>query len=218
MESIAEVSLAAIAAIAATIAGYFKFRTHKDEVEAALAHDQLNLTMAEREKKYHASGKDLIAYISFWNDLEREVGALLDSSPLDRFVILRGWNGIRAPTFTTAIYQYKSNSADYLKFDHVELDKDYTDRLRDTYQGPQAFSVKDLGDDILIKRIYNAEGILSSVWFYIISQEVEGVPERATVYCSFGSTSVEHLDATTLMRAELVVSKIRAIMYKFRDS
>ena len=215
MEYITEIALAAITTIGAAIGAYFKFKTAKVEAKSVetLVEDK-ELTYQEKENLLTESGTDLIAAFQAWADMEIEIKNLLDDTVLDRFVLLRAWNGIREPDKTTAVYQYKSSGRDYIKYVGVELDRDYTQKLASTYNGPVVFSTKDQ-QGTLIKNIYDNEGIKSAAWFYIISEEVKGVKEKSTVYCSFASTSADSLDSITVMRAQMIVSRIKGIMHKY---
>lgn len=207
---IAEVLLGFVTiALPAIVVAYFKYRSSKDKLYS-------ETTRQHKEEALASSGKDFIGYLKAWNDIEADIQALLEDSPLDRFLILRGWNGVRDPELTTAIYQYKSNKTSYITYDHVELDDDYRSRLRRMYGGPQAFNVEEL-QPCLIKSIYNQEGVTSSVWFFLVSGEINGVAERNTTYCSFSSTEVDHIDEVTLLRAQLLTSKIKGVMHKFLE-
>jgi hypothetical protein len=174
--------------------------------------------IAELEVKYNDSGKNFLGYLSAWNDIERCIADLLSTSSLDRFIMLRGWNGVRDPEFTTAVYQYKSESDKYQAFQSLPLDDDYRAKLRHTYKNPLVFVTAEQQEGCLIRRIYELEGIKSTVWYFISSDAIQGIPERATMYCSFGSTGEEVLDAATLLRSELLVAKIKEVMGKFADT
>ena len=202
---IAEVIVGLGAIIGGAWAAFVKLRTKEIEV-----------THEDREELLRRSGKDLISVVQAWDELEKSLKGLLDETPLDRVLLLRGWNGVRDPDLTTAFYQYKSGSGQYITYDHVSLDRDYKERLRATYGGPQIVVTESL-DDSLIKRIYRTEGVLCSVWHYIISDSIEGVLERKTVYCSFASTSVDTLDEETLLKVSLVVDRMKHVFTKFKD-
>ena len=202
-------------ALVGTLGG--AYLAYKAKASATVKKAVIPMTNSEKDRAYVKSGKDFVNYLKVWNSIEADITNLLSNSCIDRFVLLRGWNGIRDPKYTTAIYQYKSKSDKYQKFEAVELDLDYRDKLRKTYEGPVVFNIAEQKES-LVKSIYELEGIKCAVWYYIISSSVDGVEERATTYCSFGSSSVDSMDPATLMRAQLLVSRIKAVMHKFEES
>lgn len=142
---------------------------------------------AVREVNLQRQALDFSEFLSDWTGTLKELEVLMETTCIDRFIILRAWNGALAPRWTTAMYQLRQGIQDPVQYVHFELDTDYVDRLNAiTQRGNLVFEVKDLPDSA-IKEVYLAEGVTAAAWYHLQTVEANGGPSRAITYCSFAT-------------------------------
>ena len=173
--------------------------------------------MMERELKFQAAALDFSDYMREWNEINAEILALFKETSIDRFLILRAWNGELQPRWTTAFFQMRSEGQQAFSYTHVQLDDDYVNRLRDTIgSGSIVFSVTDAPPS-LIKSIYDFEGVKHSAWFSIdktFLNHPNGKREAAALtYCSFASRNDEPLTDAEIIRCRMIASRIKGVAH-----
>lgn len=189
--------IATIGAIGAIIAAGFGF------LGKWLEHQKRK--QAEREIAAEADGLDVTKMIPKFDALVQELQKLMLKTPIDRFLILKAWNGRLDPRWTTAIFQYRTGAGGEPVSDvHFELDDDYLHRLQETVNtGSQYLTVREIPDSA-IRRIYEAEGVSGAYWSHIRT----GVKDDGSAeifYCSFATHDADGLDQKTRTHCDLLV-------------
>lgn len=196
-------ALGAIAAAAVT--GFMRIRELK-----------LRLEQANHEITFQRDALDVTAFIGDWDGLMAELRALMADTNIDRFLILRAWNGHLEPRWTSAIFQLHEQDKQLLSYIHVELDRDYIDRLRQiTTAGPVVFTTETASETSLIRGIYETEGVQEAMWAHVESLSVPGATTKAVTYCSFATSKPGGLDAVARTRANLVVGRLKGLAHNF---
>lgn len=171
---------------------------------------------AEREMKFQRAALDFGTFLSEWSDTHKDIEKLLSETEIDRFIILRAWNGHLEPRWTTAVFQMRLGNQEPVSYVHFELDTDYVNRLRNlTINGISHFKVDEIADSA-IKRVYEAEGVNSSVWCHLIS---ESTPEGASVhtYCSFGTKEYDTISKETITKCRILAGRLKGVASAFNS-
>jgi hypothetical protein len=165
----------------------------------------------DREMSCQAGALSFDGILSQWDEISRELEDLVMNTPVDRFLILRAWNGKDTPRWATAVYQYRKGNDAPVSYAHVNLDADYVGRLRSIRTGvPIVFSVSEL-DDSLTRSLYHSEGVKQSAWYHIGDSHPSSSPQSTSImYCSFGSHSDLPLSENDLVKCHLLVGRVRA--------
>jgi hypothetical protein len=134
---------------------------------------------------------------------------------VDRFLILRAWNGHLAPKWTTAIYQVRSGEQKTYSYVHYELDQDYVERLRYVnMNGCLYFKTEDL-PECGIKDVYHAEGVTGSLWLQLEERWVQNTSSRAITYCSFSTHHPEGLNEDEITQCKILAGRLKGMAMAF---
>jgi hypothetical protein len=167
------------------------------------------------EKKYKdflATTLKLHVNLHKWSYIEEDLKELMESSEIDRFLILRCWNGETTPEKTTAVYQYRLGNQERFEYISVDLDEDYRRRLNEMHSTSKHYvALKNLPES-MIKSIYEAEGVWHSVWFPIQTSNMPGMTSVIHTYCSFASHSDEIISKKTQQKCQNLAWKISDIL------
>lgn len=195
--------IAAAALVGALAAIFTKRKKDTAEKELNRAHNELS---------HRAEAISFERFMHEWADIQREVVQLFEETNIDRFIMLRAWNGATSPKWTTAFLQLRAGVQQPYSYINVELDDDYIDRLkRAINQQHLVFRTADIVAPSLVKQIYDAEGVKSSAWFHIANYDFDEGESRAIMYCSFATHSDEEIDSRTLTRARMIVFRLKAL-------
>ena len=134
----------------------------------------------------------------------------MSETVLDRFLILRAWNGVIDPRFTTAVLQIRQGSQSPVSYVHVELDDDYVDRLMRIKARGHEYFVVDKESDSLIKRIYQFEGVKAALWVYLESKEHDGSVRMS--YCSFATHDDRGFTECEITRMVLLFGQLKGVV------
>ena len=169
------------------------------------------------EQKLQRASFSFSEYLGEINSLDADVRTLFDETHIDRFLILRAWNGSMEPKWTSAVYQMRKIGQQYTQYSHFELDDDYKGRLRELLtRGTICFSVEEI-DDSRIKSVYRLEGVRHSAWYLVDQRNLSEVGAKAITYCSFATHDEKKLSGEELTRCQLIVDKLRASSIAFHS-
>lgn len=170
---------------------------------------------AEREIRIQSRALDFTEFLHEWSEVHAQITALMDETAIDRFLLLRAWNGLLAPKWTTAVMQIHQGAHTPMTYVHYELDADYVGRLgRIKHQGHEVIVTDDL-PDCGIKAVYRNEGVTEAAWFHINSRRLTSDPlSQAVTYCSFGVHNGV-IDENTLTRCHLIVGRLKGMVMDF---
>lgn len=172
---------------------------------------------AKSEEKTNALGRELdlqrvaLSKFEIFNQFGvfwAEISRLCETTKVDRFLMLRAWNGRLQPLWTTAFYQFRAGEQEPEQYIHTELDKDYVSRLQAMDQAGRIQMVVDDLPESLIKKVYQAEGVKHAIWFFLDRVDDSG-GSSAIVYCSFASHENEPFTDAEIMKCSLLVGQIK---------
>lgn len=200
MEAIIVAVIGALATIVTAAIGKKRF---SDERKRA---DQ-----AETEIKFQVTTLDFDGFFQEWCEIQEELKSLCEDTVIDRFLLLRAFNGSECPKWTNAVFQYRQGGEKPISYIHVTLDYDYVTRLKTLLQRGQIFFRVDDVDDSLIQKIYQSEKIKCAVWYHIASYDILGTKSRMIAYCSFASHESEEIPPEVMTRCRLLANRFRLI-------
>lgn len=171
----------------------------------------------EQELKFQAGALDFSAFLQEWDGVHHDLKTLMEETEIDRFLILRAWNGTLAPRWTTAVFQMRQGNQDPISYVHFELDEDYVARLRTIAKdGPVLLDVEHTPPSA-IKDIYEAEGVTASAWFHLETSTIPEAPGCAAItYCSFATHDLEKMNDSTFTRCRTIAGRLKGVSAAFR--
>lgn len=196
-----------VSTVATALVGRYQNRRSKHE-----------LLLAEQEMKLQIKALDLHEFITEWDSVGAELRSLLKETEIDRFMMLRAWNGYLEPRWTTAFYQMRTGEQDPVQYVHYELDKDYIDRLRRITGGlGRLYFTTDSLPQSGIKDIYKAEKVTAAYWHHLASKRLAGSRDsRAITYCSFATHEGE-ISAETRVRCDILAGRLKGLTLLFLE-
>lgn len=167
---------------------------------------------AELEIQLQRTALDFTVFVREWGALHSELVALMEGSCIDRFMLLRAWNGRLSPKWATAVFQLRLGDQESISYVHYALDDDYVERLRDLLHGVEVtFQTADL-DSCSIRDVYEAEGVTGSHWALIESKDIPSSGDsRAVTYCSFATHGGDPIPKDTVTRCNLIVGRLQGL-------
>lgn len=201
IQYIGPAAVTGLAAVIVAAIGFFKVRELNQENE-----------MVRRELNFQQTEFGFEDLLHEWGSVHHELERLMEQTEIDRFLMMRAWNGEGDPQWTTAFFQMREAEQQSYSYIHFELDSDYIHRLHDLkVDGMHLIRTAELPESN-IKRIYELEGVTSSAWFLIGRDKLKDSNSAAITYCSFATHSVEHpISPTTITRCRLIVSRLRSL-------
>lgn len=173
------------------------------------------LKQTENELKIQQVALNFGQFMEEWSQTHEEIAHLMESSCIDRFIILRAWNGRLSPRWTTAVFQMRMGNQEPISYVHFELDTDYVERIKQiSIQGTATFKVDEL-PDCAIKRVYQAEGVKSSTWSYISEESIPGTDCVAHTYCSFSTHTDCEIDVNLETKITILIGRLKGIAMSF---
>ena len=196
------------AVLVALVTGVFAYLTARTNKQVDAQNDVM-----ERELNFQAASLDFTAYMSEWNEITADILALFRTTKIDRFMILRAWNGTIQPKWTTAFFQLREEGQQPYTYTHLQLDDDYVTRLRDTISRGHMLYKVDAIPESLIRSIYDSEGVRHSLWFHLDTKELKDSPSVGLTYCSFATHEDEDFTDEELLRCRLITSRIKGLAH-----
>lgn len=213
LETIVPIVVATVAAIATIVSAFINVSGGRKS-KAEIAKVEAKLAQAEAEIGRSRAALDFSTIISDWAHIHADVMMLIEDTVIDRFLILRAWNGTNAPRWTSAVIQIRAEGQMPVPYVHFELDTDYVERLRETAQGGVKYYVTDDMRPSEIKSVYEAEGVKASIWS-VLGKKDGGDGTQAVTYCSFATHSDELIDDTTRTRCKILADRLRGVAFDF---
>ena len=177
----------------------------------ATTRQRLKKEQAENEMDLQRAALDFTGFLSEWSGVQEELEVLMRDSEVDRFLILRAWNGHLTPRWTTAIYQVRRGKQSPVQYIHFELDGDYVERLKHIDANGFMYLDVDSLPESAIKQIYSAEGVTASAWYHLESLGFQGGKSRAVTYCSFATHDESKLTEDTLTRCRILAGRLKGV-------
>lgn len=203
MDYLAEILAAATGLIGAIAAAWVKIQKNKTDKELTQAHNELS---------HRAEAISFERFMHEWADIQQEVIRLFDETCIDRFLMLRAWNGTLSPKWTTAFLQLRAGPQAPYVYMNVELDNDYISRLKKAINDRWTILKNDtISGPSLIKDVYEAEGVKSAIWFHIADYAFDNDDSKAIMYCSFATHEDTEIDSSVVTRAHMIAFRLRAL-------
>ncbi len=208
-----EIWVAIIALVGTVFAAVFHYWSNAKH--ARLMHVlEIERKQLSDEMQQQVEELDFSKFLLDWGVTEKALRDLMESTNIDRFLILKAINGTYTPRWTTAFFQMRSDGQKPYSYIHVELDKDYVDRLiRIVNTGPLGFEVNSIPDS-LIKSIYSLEGVKHSFWVHLETHEFPN-GSAAITYCSF-STREDEITEETKTACHIFAGRLKGLASVFR--
>lgn len=193
-----------IGVVTAAVIGWFS--TSKEKHRRQQSEAEMSLQMA---------ALDFSDFLSEWYDTHAAIEHMMEHTPIDRFLILRAWNGRLAPRWTTAIYQLRKGDQETFSYVHYELDQDYVDRLRHVSLGNEVrIKTEDL-PDCGIRKLYENEGVTEAVWLLIEERWIPRTDARAITYCSFATHEETGISPYVATQCRILAGRLKGVAMAF---
>lgn len=171
----------------------------------------------KHELKLQARIFDFSTFVHEWDSIMQDVQELMQKTEIDRFLILRAWNGYNTPKYTTAVVQIRQGKQEPIQYVHFELDEDYVERLKlIVNSGYATFKVNEMPPSF-IKSVYETEEIKTSFWAYLARLRIDS-EHQAITYCSFSSRSANELSPDTITRCRILIGRLKGAALAFQES
>ena len=169
----------------------------------------------KRELDFQQASLDFGSFMHEWGGTLKEIEKLLEETSIDRFLILRGWNGMLDPRWTTAVFQLREGEQQCFSYIHFELDNDYVARLHEIgHTGIKHYTVSEMPENAAIKSVYETEGVVEAVWSHIETKEIPGTKSRAITYCSF-ATHTGPITEADVTRCRILSGRLKGVALAF---
>jgi len=177
--------------------------------------EKARLGQAERELRFQRAALGFPEFVAEWDDINKQLVDLFMETEIDRFMILRAWNGQLEPRWTTAVYQLRETDQAPIAYVHWELDQAYQEAIRNIMAGrPMYFVVGEMTDSE-ISRVYRAEGVTASYWVHLDSFNTLDNTGRAEVYCSFATHDPELISENTQTKCRIIANRLKGLAMSF---
>jgi len=97
----------------ASFVGWYKLSIERRKVD-----------QAQLEMRFQRAALSFPEFVEEWTDIQQALLDLMETTSVDRFLILRAWNGHLEPRWTTAMYQMRTGVEVPVAYVHFELDRD----------------------------------------------------------------------------------------------
>lgn len=177
--------------------------------------ERRKLDQAEHEVRFQRAALGFPEFVEEWGEIGAELIKLMEETSIDRFMVLRAWNGHLEPRWTTAVYQLRATGQAPIAYIHFELDQDYVSRVQKiVHHGPQLMVTSKLPHSE-IRRVYQAEGVTASMWAHLDTFESSDGVSRALAYCSFATHSPDLINESTQTRCRVLVGRLKGLASSF---
>jgi len=202
------VALAGLAGVGFTaFMGYLKLMTERTK-----------LIQAEQEMRFQRAALEFPDFIEEWGEISKDIVRLMSETNVDRFLILRAWNGYLEPRWTTAVYQIRETDQEPVSYVHFELDESYILLLRDINRTNTSYMEVESMPDSKLRDVYLAEGVQASLICHLATFQPVGTQSRAHTYCTFATHSDEHLDSKTITRCSIIAARLKGLATSFDNT
>ncbi len=180
--------------------------------------EKRKLAQAELEMRFQRAALSFPEFVEEWGEISAEIVRLLAETTVDRFLILRAWNGYMEPRWTTCMYQMRSAGQTPIAYVHFELDTDYVSRLREVTAKNNVYLIVDeLPHDAVLSEIYRAEGITAAYISHLASYQGPTPSTKAHTYCSFATHSDDKMDEATRTRCKILANRMKGLANSFDE-
>jgi hypothetical protein len=193
-----------LTALCGLVVYYLKYKEKARECDQAI-----------REMRFQRAALSFPDFVAEWGEASKDLINLLETTCIDRFMILRAWNGHLEPRWTTSVYQLRSGDQAPIAYIHFELDQDYVIKVRETVASGSMYMTTETMEPSEIRSVYEAEGVTASLWAHIDTFDVPGSTSKAVAYCSFATHDPAGIDAHTQTLCKIVTGRLKGLAHSF---
>lgn len=187
--------------------GYVKFFLERDR-----------RSQAELEMRFQRAALSFPEFVEEWHEISSDMISLMQETTVDRFLLLRAWNGHLEPRWTTALYQIRANGQKPIAYVHYELDTDYVGMLRQvTAKGNVHFKTTELPVDAVLRKTYEYEKVTEAAIFHLTSHVGPMPDSKAHTYCSFATHSKDGMTEEAVTRCHILASRMKGLALTFDE-
>jgi len=208
MTDIYDVIIASVGAAGVIATAYFG-RTKVKERQQKQKEAEHERDQYKNEIAFKRASLSFEEFLTNWADISQDIDSLMLSTNVDRFLLLRAWNGLLEPKYTTAFYQIRQGNQKPVSYVHYELDDDYVQKLRHISKANRIYLEVDKMPDSGIKRIYDAENVKFSYWIHLKSEGIPGTESKSITYCSFATHSEHGIEIDARTRCDVISSRMK---------
>lgn len=178
--------------------------------------EKMNRLIVEAELQTARSSFDFAEILEDWTDIQAELTELFKTTCIDRFIIFRAWNGYLSPKWTTSLYQQRNLDQKLQSYIHFEIDADYVERLRQVHSTKiETWTVSEMPDSLL-KEVYSAEHIKSTVWAHVHTRQPTSRLKGMT-YCSFSTSKEGKISKETINKCRIIANMLSGMVMKSEE-
>jgi hypothetical protein len=180
--------------------------------------EQARVSQAELEMRFQRAALSFPEFVEEWSEIHKAILALMEETCIDRFLILRAWNGMLEPRWTTAMFQMRIAGQAPVAYVHFELDRDYVERLRElTATSSTYVVVKELPKNTALKDVYDSEGVTAAFLAHLISLDGPLKGTKAQTYCSFATHDPKGIPPFVQTRCRVLISRMKGLALGFEE-
>lgn len=181
-----------------------------------LSVERIKRRQAENEITFQRAALGFPDFVHEWDSIGEDLASLVDTTEIDRVLILRAWNGRLEPRWTTAVYQMRQGQQAPIAYVHFELDDDYVDRIREIVsKGFVYLVVNDMPDGVAMKDVYVSEGVTASYWSHISSIQTSDSQSTAISYVSFSTHDEAEISQKTQTLCRILTGRLKGLAAQF---
>lgn len=171
----------------------------------------------ERKAARKRTQKTISMEVGNFNELRETVDVLFESTRVDRFLILVGFNGRDYVKYASATYEQHVRRTDTAasigavsRYRRIEVDDHYRSILKQSETDGLVQMTTANMPDSLLKGYYEMEGVKHSALFHVHRVVDFWGPERDLIlYCSMATHGAEPFDQTELTHMSLLVQHLK---------
>ena len=180
--------------------------------------ERRKVDQAQLEMRFQRAALSFPEFVEEWSEIEGGILDILENTGVDRFLLLRAWNGHLEPRWTTAMFQIRGDGKTPVAYVHFELDQDYVSMLREiTLSNQTYFNTADLPQDAVLRGVYESEGVTAAMISQIVTLDGPVKGSRAQTYCSFATHRPEGMTAAEKTACRVVVGRLKGISSAFEE-
>lgn len=181
--------------------------------------EQGRVTQAELEMRFQRAALSFPDFVEEWSEIHAAILLLMEETCIDRFLILRAWNGMLEPRWTTAMFQMRTAGNTPVAYVHFELDRDYVERLRELTTANHAYVVvaDDLPHTSALRSVYEVEGVTAALLAHLVSLDGPVRGTKAQTYCSFATHDPDGIPTVVQTRCKILISRMKGLALGFEE-
>ena len=181
--------------------------------------ERLKVDQAQLEMRFQRAALSFPEFVEDWTDLQHSILDLMATTGIDRFLILRAWNGYLEPRWTTAMFQMRTEGQQPVAYVHFELDRDYVSLLREiSHDNFIIVKTEELPKTSVLKDLYLSEGVTAAVIANIVTMDGPIKGTKAQTYCSFATHHHDGLTDKEITACRVMIGRLKGLSESFEHT